>query len=60
MKLGTSLHAAISVGMSRKGSWHLARTLATQSRMTNKWLTGQGLVSIKEQWVKTQYPATAR
>jgi hypothetical protein len=59
-KLGTSLHAAISVGMSRKGPWHLARTLATQSGMTNNWLTEQGLVSIKEQWVKIQYPATAR
>lgn len=60
VKLGTSLRSAISVGLSRKGYWHLARTLATQSGMTNKWLEKQGLISIKEQWVKIHYPATAR
>ena len=60
VKLGTSIKAAISVGLSRKGYWHLARTLATQSGMTNKWLEKQGLISIKEQWVKIHYPATAR
>ncbi len=38
-KLGANLRAAISVGLSRKGPWHLARTLATQSGMTNQWLT---------------------
>ena len=37
-KLGTSLYAAISVAISRKGPWHLARTLATQTGMTNQWL----------------------
>ena len=48
-KLGTFLNAAISVAMSRKGPWHLARTLATQSGMskipssgTNQWLMDQG------------------
>ncbi|MDH5524596.1 MAG: reverse transcriptase domain-containing protein [Desulfobulbaceae bacterium] len=59
-KLGTGLYAAISVGLSRKGPWHLARTLATQSGMTNKWLKDQGLLSVKELWVKIHYPATAR
>ena len=59
-KLGTFLNAAISVAMSRKGPWHLARTLATQSGMTNQWLMDQGLLSVKELWVKIHYPATAR
>ncbi len=59
-KLGTSLKAAISVGLSRKGPWRLSRTLATQTGMTNKWLKDQGLVSVKELWVKIHYPATAR
>jgi hypothetical protein len=31
-----------------------------QSGMTNKWLKEQGLMSVKEQWVKIHYPATAR
>jgi len=59
-KLGTSLKAAIDVGLSRKGPWRLARTLATQTGMTNKWLKDKGLVSVKELWVNIHYPATAR
>jgi len=59
-KLGTSLHVAISVAISRKGPWHLSRTLATQTGMTNKWLKDQGLLSVKELWVNIHYPATAR
>lgn len=59
-KLGTSLQAAISVAISRKGPWHLSRTLATQTGMTNKWLKDQGLLSVKELWVHIHYPATAR
>jgi RNA-directed DNA polymerase len=59
-KLGTSLKAAISVGLSRKGPWRLSRTLATQTGMTNKWLKDLGLVSVKELWVNIHYPATAR
>jgi len=59
-KLGTSLNAAISVAMSRKGPWHLARTLATQTGMTNQWLQDQGLLSVKELWVNIHYPTTVR
>ena len=59
-KLGTSLHTAISVAISRKGPWHLSRTLATQTGMTNDWLKDQGLLSVKELWVNIHYPATAR
>jgi RNA-directed DNA polymerase len=59
-KLGTSLYAAISVAISRKGPWHLARTLATQTGMTNQWLKDQGLLSVKELWVSIHYPTTVR
>jgi len=50
----------MSVAISRKGPWHLARTLATQTGMTNKWLKDQGLLSVKELWVHIHYPAKAR
>jgi RNA-directed DNA polymerase len=60
MKLGAYQRTAISVGLSRKGPWRLARTLATQSGMTNQWLKDQGLLSVKELWVNIHYPATAR
>ena len=60
LKLGTSKRQAIMTAISRKGPWHLARTLAAQTGMTNKWLAEQGLISVKEQWVKIHYPVTAR
>jgi RNA-directed DNA polymerase len=60
LQLGTSLTAAISVALSRKGPWRLSLTLATQTGMTNRWLQKQGLLSVKELWVKIHYPAMAR
>ena len=52
LKLGTSRKHAILTALSRKGYWHLARTLATQTGMTNQWLAGQGLLSIRDLWMK--------
>jgi RNA-directed DNA polymerase len=60
LKLGTFKRTAILTAISRKGPWHLSRTLATQTGMTNKWLADQGLLSVKELWVHIHYPATAR
>jgi len=60
LKLGTSKHTAILTALSRKGYWRLARTLATHTGMTNRWLAKKGLVSIKEMWIRIHYPATAR
>ncbi len=60
LKLGTSKRHAIMTAISRRGPWHLARTMATQAGMTNKWLLEQGLISVKDQWVKIHYPASAR
>lgn len=54
LALGTDLRSAIRTAMSRKGYWHLARTLATQVGMTNEWLTQQGLISIRALWMKAQ------
>ncbi len=60
LKLGTSKRQAIMTALSRRGPWHLSRTMARQSGMTNKWLSEQGLISVKDQWVKIHYPANAR
>jgi RNA-directed DNA polymerase len=58
--LGTFKRHAIFTALSRRGPWHLSRTMATQAGMTNKWLSEQGLIFVKEQWVKINYPASAR
>jgi len=60
LRLGTPQRSAISCGLSRKAYWHLARTLATQSGMTNQWLARQGLVSVRELWIAVHYPPEAR
>jgi RNA-directed DNA polymerase len=60
LRLGTHPCVAIPMSLSRKGPWNGSRTLATQTGMTNEWLKDQGLISVKEQWVKIHYPATAR
>ena len=55
MRLGVSKSAAISLGMSSKGYYRLAKTKAVQLALNNNWLKSQGLVSVKEQWVKFHY-----
>jgi RNA-directed DNA polymerase len=52
LALGTSKRAAILTAISSKSYWHLSRTLATQTGMTNDWLKAQGLVSVREFWMK--------
>ncbi|WOD37265.1 group II intron reverse transcriptase/maturase [Nodosilinea sp. E11] len=54
LKLGTPRQHAFSTGLSRKGYWRLSRTLATQTGMTNEWLAQQGLISIRDLWMKAQ------
>jgi RNA-directed DNA polymerase len=57
LKLGTAKKTAILTALSRKGPWHLSRTLATQTGMTNQWLTETlGLVSIRALWIALHYP----
>ena len=54
LALGTGKRAAIFTAISSKSYWHLSRTLATQTGMTNAWLEGRGLVSIRALWMKAQ------
>ncbi len=55
IRLGTRSRTAVCLGLSSKGPYRLARTLATQSGMTLKWLEKQGLVSVRELWIKFHY-----
>ena len=52
LALGTSKRHAILTALSSKSYWHLSRTLATQSGMTNEWLKSQGLIDIRTMWMK--------
>jgi RNA-directed DNA polymerase len=54
LKLGTSKRQAILTGISRKGYWRLSKTLVTHTGMINEWLEQQGLLSIRQLWMKVQ------
>jgi RNA-directed DNA polymerase len=60
IRLGAPKRHAIMCGLSRKAYWHLARTLGTQSGMTDSWLAEQGLVSARELWIAVHYPPDER
>jgi len=52
LALGTSRSHAVLTAISRKSYWHLSKTLATQTGMTNEWLARQGLPSARDLWLK--------
>lgn len=54
LALGVGKRTAILTAISSKSYWHLSRSLATQTGMTNDWLKAQGLVSIRALWMKAQ------
>jgi len=50
IELGVPTRQAIRHARSRKGPWHMAKTIASGVGMTNAWLTEQGLLSLKTLW----------
>lgn len=60
IKNGAPRHQAILTGLSRKGYWHLAKTLSTNMGLSNAHLEKQGLTSIRTLWIGIHYPAKAR
>jgi len=60
IKLGVSKREAIYLGLSRKSYWHLSKTLATNSGLSNAHFDKIGLISVRTLWCKIHHPATAR
>jgi RNA-directed DNA polymerase len=52
LALGTGKRQAILTALSSKSYWHLSRTLATHTGMTNTWLKSRGLISVRDLWMK--------
>ena len=50
IRLGVPRRQAIRHARSRKGPWHMAKTIASGVGMTNAWLGEQGLLSLKTLW----------
>jgi RNA-directed DNA polymerase len=60
IKLGAPRYQAILTGLSRKGYWHLAKTLSMNCGLGNEFLQRQGLTSIRSLWIGIHYPAKVR
>jgi hypothetical protein len=56
-QMTTSREQAIRIrhGKSRKGPWHMAKTIASGVGMTNDWLASQGVLSLKTLWAELAY-----
>jgi RNA-directed DNA polymerase len=52
IQLGVPRRQAIRHAKSRKGPWHMSKTIATGVGMTNAWLKDQGLLSLKTLWAE--------
>jgi len=52
IRLGVPRRQAIRHARSRKGPWHMAKSIATGVGLTNAWLQTQGLLSLKTLWVQ--------
>jgi RNA-directed DNA polymerase len=52
LELATSKRQAILTAIRRKGYGCLSKTLAIQTGMTNRWPASQGLLSVRDLWVK--------
>ena len=52
LALGTCKRQAILTAISSRSYWHLSKTLATQTGMTNDWLKSQGLISVRALWMR--------
>jgi len=52
IRLGVPRRQAIRHARSRKGPWHMAKTIASGVGMTNAWLQEQGMLSLKSLWAE--------
>jgi RNA-directed DNA polymerase len=52
--LGVGLVTAIKHSVNSHSYWHMARTPALQFALNNAWLKAQGLVSVRDLWMKAQ------
>jgi RNA-directed DNA polymerase len=50
--MGVPHRQAIRHGKSRKGPWHMAKTIASGVGMTNAWFLEQGVLSLKTLWAE--------
>ena len=56
LALGVSVPEAVGLGRSRKKWWGRSKNPVINKALSDKYLTDQGLISIKDLWSKFHYP----
>ena len=55
MKLGVLVQAAVACGITSKGPWRSSKTPGIQQALSNDYLKVQGLVSLRDGWIKLHH-----
>ena len=56
LSLGIGRNEVKLASRSRKGPWRMSHNTIVQRAMTDRWLSDQGVPSIREQWIAIRYP----
>lgn len=56
LKRGVAIQAAVACGLSSKGPWRSSKTPGLQQALSNDFLKSEGLVSLRDGWIKVHYP----
>lgn len=56
LKRGVHIQAAVACGLTSKGPWRSSKTPGIQQALSNDYLKQEGLVSLREGWIKVHYP----
>jgi RNA-directed DNA polymerase len=56
LKRGVHIQAAVACGRTSKGPWRSSKTPGIQQALSNDYLKSEGLVSLRDGWIKVHYP----
>ena len=56
LKRGVAIKAAVACGRTSKGPWRSSKTPGIQQALSNSYLKKEGLVSLRDGWIKVHYP----
>lgn len=56
LRRGVRIQAAVACGRTSKGPWRSSKTPGIQQALSNDYLKLEGLVSLRDGWIKVHYP----
>ena len=56
LKRGVAIKSAVACGITSKGPWRSSKTPGIQQALSNSYLKTEGLISLRDGWIKVHYP----